>query len=76
METRCHWLYTHPAWGRVMTKEPFTESDARSLLPDAERVIGTEVFVPTSARLGLAFASGLVRRDDGAMMQPESLPQR
>ena len=70
-ETRCHWLYTHPAWGRVMTKEPFTDSEARSLLPDAGRVDGTEVVVPTPARVGHAFASGLVRRDDGAMMQPE-----
>jgi hypothetical protein len=28
VEIRSHWHYTHPAWGRVMTKEPFTEADA------------------------------------------------
>jgi hypothetical protein len=71
METRCHWLYTHPAWGRVMTKEPFTESEARSLLPDAERVEGTEVELPVRS-FGHSKPAGLVRRADGAMMQPEA----
>lgn len=72
-ETRCHWLYTHPAWGRVMTKAPFNERDARCLLPDAERVEGTDVVVPEPLNVGHTFASGLVRRSDGAMMPP---PQR
>jgi hypothetical protein len=71
-ETRCHWHYTHPAWGRVITKEPFTEGDALQLLPDAERVEGTEVSMP-APREGHTLASGLVRRADGAMMPPEDL---
>ncbi len=54
-ETRCHWHYTHPAWGRVMTKEPFNEFDARQLLPDAERVEGTEVVVPAPSKVGHGF---------------------
>ena len=56
-EIRCHWHYTHPAWGRVMTKEPFNEADARRLLPDAERVEGTDDVAPIPARAGHAFAS-------------------
>jgi hypothetical protein len=69
METRCHWRYTHPAWGLVITKEPFTEADARRLLADAERVDGSEVTAEHSGHIGWGFASGLVRREDGAMVQ-------
>ena len=68
-ETRCHWYYTHPAWGRVITSEPFTEKDALRPLPDAERVEGTETVVPVRQG-GHSFASGLVCRD-GAMVAPQ-----
>ena len=54
----------------MTTKEPFTETDALRLLPDAERVEGTDVVVPESFNIGHTFASGLVRRSDGAMMPP------
>ena len=70
METRCHWYYTHPAWGGLITKESFNETDARRLLPDAERVEGTDFVVPASSKMGHTFASGLVRRSDGPMMAP------
>jgi hypothetical protein len=70
-EIRCHWTYTHPAWGRVMTMDPFTEADALRLLPDAERAEGTDVVAPIPLRVGHAFASGLVRRKDGAMVPPK-----
>lgn len=67
-ETRCHWTYTHPAWGRVVTKEPFTEADALRLLPEAVRVEGTDVVVPARSCAGHCFASGLTRNENGAMM--------
>lgn len=59
-----------PAWGRVITKEPFSEADAGRLLPDAERVEGTDVVVLEPLNVGHTFASGLVRRSDGAMPPP------
>lgn len=69
-ETRCHWYYTHPAWGRVITLEPFTEQDALRLLPDAERIEGTETVVPVRQG-GHSFASGLVQNANGAMGAPQ-----
>ena len=68
-ETRCHWYYTHPAWGRVITSEPVTEMDALRLLPDAERIEGTETLVPVR-RGEHSFASGLVQNANGAMAAP------
>ena len=69
-ETCCHWYHTHPAWSRVQTKEPFAESDALRLLPDAERVEGSEVVAPVPT-VRHAFASGLIRREDGALVPPD-----
>ena len=54
----------------MTTKEPFTEADALRLLPEAERIEGTDVIVQAPDYGGHAFPAGLVRRDDGAMMQP------
>ena len=62
------WRCTHPRDGCVITKDHLTEVDALRLLPGAERVEGTDVVAPIPT-WGHAFASGLVRREDGAMVQ-------
>ena len=68
------WRYTHPRDGRIVTKDHFTEAEARRIFPDAERVEGSQVVAADGGHAGWCFASGLVRRDDGAMVQPESVP--
>jgi hypothetical protein len=55
-----------------MTKEPFTVGAALRRLSDAERLEGTEVFLP-APHAGHALAPGLVLRADGAMMRRDPL---
>lgn len=64
------WRYTHPRDGRVITKDHFNEAEALRIFRDAERVDGSLVVAEDSGHIGWGFASGLVRRQDGAMVQP------
>ena len=50
----------------MTTKDRFTEADALHIFPDAERVEGSALRVESTGQVGCAFASELVRRDDGA----------
>jgi len=68
------WRYTHPRDGRVTTKDHFTEAEALRIFPEPERVEGSQVLVEPSGHIGWGFASGLVRRDDGAMVQQSDAP--
>ena len=70
------WRYTHPRDGRVMTKDHFTEAEARRIFRDAERVEGSQVVAENGGRLGWGFASGLVRRANGPMVDPSHPEQR
>ena len=69
MDTIYLWRYTHPRDGRVTTKDHFTEAEARRIFPDAGRVEGSRVVAENGGHVGWGFASGLVRREDGAMVQ-------
>lgn len=62
------WHYTHPRDGRVITKDHFTEAEALRIFRDAERVDGSLLAVEPSGHIGWGFASGLVSREDGAMV--------
>jgi hypothetical protein len=53
----------------VITKDHFTEAMALRIVPDAERVEGSQVVAADGGHAGWCFASGLVRREDGAMVQ-------
>lgn len=65
------WRYSHPARGRVVTLDHFTEAEALRLFRDPERVEGSEVLAERSEHVGWGLPSGLVRREsDGAMMPP------
>ena len=66
------WRYTHPRDGRVTTMDHFSEAEAQRIFPDAERVEGSRVAAVNSRHFGWGFASGLVRREDGAMVQQAS----
>jgi hypothetical protein len=63
------WRYTHPRDGLVTTKDHFTVAEAQRIFPDAERVEGSQVVAEAGGHAGWGFASGLVVREDGAMMQ-------
>ena len=63
------WRYTHPRDGRVTTKDHFTEAEALRIFPEPERVEGSQVLADDAGHVGWGFASGLVRCDDGAMVQ-------
>ena len=63
------WHYTHPRDGRVITKDHFTEAEALRIFPNPERVEGSRVVAANDEHVGWGFASGLVRREDGAMVQ-------
>ena len=65
------WRHNHPRDGRVATKDDFTEAEALRIFRDAERIEGSRLAVEPSGHIGWGFASGLVPREDGAMMQPE-----
>ena len=67
-EIRCFWRYTHPRDGRVTTKDHFIETEALRIFPEPERVEGSQVVAANAWHIGWGFASGLVRRDDGAMI--------
>jgi hypothetical protein len=58
----------------VTTKDHFTEAEARRIFPDPERVEGSQVVADRGGHVGWGFSSGLVRREDGAMVQRDSLP--
>lgn len=64
------WRYSHPAGGRVVTLDRFTEAEALRLFCDPEPVEGSELLPECRPDPGWGFASGLVRRADGAMMPP------
>lgn len=64
------WRYSHPAGGRVVTLDRFTDAEALRLFHDPERVEGSEMVAEPRPHRGWGFASGLVRRDDGAMLPP------
>jgi len=64
----CLRRYTHPCDGRATTKDRFTEARALHIFPDAERFEGSALRVESTRHVGWAFASELVRRDDGATM--------
>jgi len=57
---------------RVTTKDHFTEAEVLRIFPDAERVVGSEVVAEDAGHIGWGFSAGLVRRDDGAMVRPDS----
>ena len=63
------WRYTHPRDGRVTTKNHFSEAEAHRNFPDAQRVEGSLLVAERGGHLGCGFASGLTRREDGAMVQ-------
>jgi len=69
-EIRCFWRYTHPRDGRVTTKDHFIETEALRIFPEPERVEGSQAVAECGGHVGRGFASGLVRREDGAMVQP------
>jgi len=71
MDTRFLSRYTHHRDGRVTTKDHFTEAEALRIFPDAERVDESKVPAEHMGHVGRGFASGLVRRGDGAMVQSE-----
>lgn len=57
---------------RRTTRHRLSESDARATLRDPVRVESSLLVIdPRPHGTGWRFASGLVRRDDGAMMQPD-----
>jgi hypothetical protein len=64
------WCYTHPRDGRVITKDHFTVSEALRIFPEPECVEGSKVIAENVGHIGWGFASGLVRREDGVMVQP------
>jgi hypothetical protein len=68
----CLWLYAHPCDDRVITKDHLTEAGALRIFPEAERVEGSEVVAEDTGHIGWGFSAGLVRRDDGAMVPPDS----
>lgn len=68
------WRYTHPRDGRVITKDHFTEAEALRIFRDAERVDGSQVAADDAGHVGWGFASGLLTREDGAMVQSGGLP--
>lgn len=72
VETLYLWRYTHPRDGRVITRDHFTEAEARCILPDVERVEGSQVVAARAGHIGWCFPSGLVTRDDGVMVQRDS----
>jgi hypothetical protein len=57
----------------VTPKDRFTEAEALRILPDAEPVEGSQVSADHVGHVGWSFASGLVMREDGAMMRPDSV---
>jgi hypothetical protein len=63
------WRYTHPRDGRVITKDHFTEAEALRVFPEPERMEGSRAVAEGGGHVGRGFASGLVRREDGAMVQ-------
>ena len=65
MDTLSIWRYTHPCDGCVTTKDQFTEAEALRIRPDSED--GEQVARCLRARRD--FASGLVRREGGVMVQ-------
>lgn len=69
------WRYTHErTGGRRTTRHRMTEAEALQALIAPERVESSLIVVePDRHNAGWSFASGLVRRADGAMMPPESL---
>ena len=69
METLHLWKYTHPRDGRVVTRDHFTEAEARRIFPDAERVEGSQIEAERCGHVGWCFPSGLVTRDDGVKVQ-------
>jgi hypothetical protein len=56
----------------VITKDHFTEPEASRISPDTERVEGSQFAAEHSWHFGWSFASGLLRREAGAMVRPAS----
>ena len=63
------WRYTHPRDGRVITKDHFTETEALRIFPEPERVEGSQAVAECGGHVGWGFSAGLVRREDGAIVQ-------
>ena len=57
----------------MTTKDHFTEAEALRIFPEPERVEGSQVVVDEAGHVGWGFASGLVRHEDGAMVQDGGL---
>jgi hypothetical protein len=68
------WRCTSPVTGRRYTiRWRMTEDEARARLTDPERVeYGALAIEPDAVVGGHAMPSGLVRRDDGAMLAPDT----
>lgn len=67
------WRYTHPRDGRVTKKDHVTEAEALRIFPEPERVEGSQVVAESSGHVAWPFASGLLRREDRAMVQAGDL---
>lgn len=70
METLCFWLHLDPRTGkRRRTRYRLSEAEARAQLVEPEQVQGGELTVePTTPAPAGTWVSGLVRREDGAML--------
>ena len=71
------WIHTDPLTGRRRkTRHRLSEADAQATLRDPVRIESSLLVVePRPHGKGWSFASGLVTREDGVKMQPESLPR-
>lgn len=59
------WRYSHPAGGRVVTLDHFTETEALRIFPEPERVEGSEVLTECGGHVGWGFGPGIERHADG-----------
>ena len=66
------WRYSHPAGGRAVTLDHFTEAEALRLFRDAERVEGSEVLAEPHGHVGWGFGPGAVRRESVGAMMPST----
>ena len=58
MDTLYLWRYSHPAGGRVVTLDRFTEAEALRIFPDPERVEGSEAQAEREGHRGWSFPPG------------------
>ena len=72
MEERPHWERQFWRLTRALLclkRGSVTEAEALRIFPEPERVEGSQVAADDAGHIGWGFASGLVRREDGAMVQ-------